>query len=86
MKILFEQAQIDPDLELVMTDSTLIRARACAAGYMQEKKALERSVGGFTTKIHTLVDALRRVFSRFYKLAQTFLSFVHFVEALTWFK
>lgn len=173
-KILFEQAQIDPDLELVMIDSTIVRAHACAAGYMQDKQALGRSAGGFTTKIHALVDALgnplkfiltpgqrsdhtqatalienvsdtmvlgdkgyssnllieelrkrrcfavipsknnsenpheydkyiykerhliecffgkikhfRRVFSRFDKLAQTFLSFVYFVGTLTWFK
>ena len=58
---LFEFAQKDPDLELVMIDSTIVRAHACAAGYgknSQAKEALGRSKGGFTTKIHALVDAL----------------------------
>ena len=44
-----------------MIDSTIVRANACAAGYgkdSQEKQALGRSKGGFTTKIHALVDAL----------------------------
>jgi transposase len=57
-EILFEKSQIDPDMEWVMIDSTIVRAHACAAGYMQEKQALGRSAGGFTTKIHALVDAL----------------------------
>jgi transposase len=51
----------DPDMEYVMLDSTIVRANACAAGYgknSQTKEALGRSRGGFTTKIHTLVDAL----------------------------
>ena len=58
---LFEQSKIDPDLEWVMIDSTIVRANACASGYekdSQNKEALGRSRGGFTTKIHTLVDAL----------------------------
>lgn len=44
-----------------MIDSTIVRAHACAAGYnknSQEQEALGRSKGGFSTKIHTLVDAL----------------------------
>ena len=44
-----------------MIDSTIIRAHACSAGYgknSQESEALGRSKGGFTTKIHTLSDAL----------------------------
>ena len=48
-------------MEWVMIDSTIVRAHACAAGYgkdTQEQEALGRSKGGFTTKIHTLVDAL----------------------------
>mgnify|MGYP006281709963 CR=1 FL=1 len=44
-----------------MIDATIVRAHACAAGYVkngQEKEALGRSKGGFTPKIHALVDAL----------------------------
>ena len=41
-----------------MIDSTIVRTHACAAGDMQDKQALGRSAGGFTTKIHALVDAL----------------------------
>jgi transposase len=51
----------DPDLEWVMGDSSVVRAHACAAGYgkdSQKKEALGRSKGGFSTKIHVLVDAL----------------------------
>jgi len=58
---LLEKAQIDPDLETVMIDATIIRAHACAAGYeknSQEAQALGRCVGGFTSKINALVDAL----------------------------
>ena len=60
-KQLFEQSKIDPDFEYVMIDSTIVRAHACAAGYgknSQEKEALGRSKGGFTTKIHAVVDVL----------------------------
>ena len=60
-KKLFEQSKIDPDFEYVMIDSTIVRAHACAAGYgknSQEKEALGRSKGGFTTKIHAVVDVL----------------------------
>ena len=58
---IFKMAQINPDMEYVMIDSTIVRAHACSAGYIknnQSEKALGRSAGGFTTKIHTLVDAL----------------------------
>ncbi len=49
----------DPDLEYVMIDATIVRAHACAAGYgEQEVEGLGRSMGGFTSKIHTKVDAL----------------------------
>ena len=44
-----------------MIDSTIIRSHACAAGYEKngnKKNALGRSKGGFTTKIHTLCNAL----------------------------
>lgn len=60
-KQLFEHAQKDPDMEWVSIDSTIVRAHACAAGYKkdsQKEEALGRSRGGFTTKIHALVDAL----------------------------
>ena len=51
----------DADREYVMLDATIVRAHACAAGYRkdsQEQECLGRSKGGFTTKIHALVDAL----------------------------
>jgi len=53
----------DPDLEILMGDSTIIRAHACAAGAPPHpaapaNQALGRSKGGFTTKIHLLVDGL----------------------------
>jgi transposase len=38
---------------------TLVRAHACSAGYGEQQiEGLGRSKGGFTTKIHALVDAL----------------------------
>ena len=49
------------DLEGVMIDATIVRSHACSAGYgknTQDIQALGRSKGGFTTKIHALVDAL----------------------------
>jgi len=49
------------DLEHVSIDSSVIRAHACSAGaqYSSAKKeALGRSKGGFSCKIHALVDAL----------------------------
>ena len=55
----FEFCSQDPDLEYVMIDSTSVRAHACAAGYKKNSiEALGRSRGGFTTKIHAMVDAL----------------------------
>ncbi len=45
----------DPDCEAIMIDTTTIRAHACSAGYgknSQDREALGRSRGGFTTKIH----------------------------------
>jgi len=54
----------DPDMESIMIDGTIVRAHACAAGapqsHLKEPKnqALGRSKGGFTTKIHVMVDAL----------------------------
>ena len=53
----------DPDMESVMVDGTIVRAHACAAGAPQghlpepSDQALGRSAGGFTTKIHVMVDA-----------------------------
>lgn len=56
---LFEFVQKDPDLELAIIDSTVVRSHACSAGYgRQEYEALGRSAGGFSTKIHARVDAL----------------------------
>lgn len=49
------------DDQAVMIDATIVRAHACAAGYNKdgnEAQALGRSKGGFTTKIHALVDGL----------------------------
>jgi transposase len=49
------------DLSEVMLDGTIVRSHACSAGYQKngnEEQALGRSKGGFTTKIHAMVDAL----------------------------
>lgn len=49
------------DLERIMLDSTVVRAHASAAGYQRgcgEQEGLGRSRGGFSTKVHALVDAL----------------------------
>lgn len=49
------------DGESLMIDATIIRAHPCAAGYEKDQGAREclgRSKGGFTTKIHVVVDAL----------------------------
>ena len=53
----------DPDLEWLLLDSTIIRAHPCAAGAPakqggQRAQALGRSRGGFSSKIHVVVDAL----------------------------
>ena len=53
----------EPDTEWLLIDSTVVRAHPCAAGAPkekggQEKQALGKSVGGFSTKIHVTVDAL----------------------------
>ncbi len=45
----------------MMIDATIVRVHACSSGYIkgnQEEAALGRSKGGFSTKIHALVDAL----------------------------
>jgi transposase len=49
------------DLRIVMLDSTVVRAHPKASGYEKNgnnKQALGRSKGGFTTKLHVLTDAL----------------------------
>ena len=53
----------EPDLEWLLIDSTVVRAHPCAAGAPkayggQEKQALGKRVGGFSTKIHVTVDGL----------------------------
>ena len=61
---LFKSVQKEADLEATMIDSTIVRAHACSAGLgkdSQEKEGLGRSKGGFTTKIHAMVDALGSV-------------------------
>jgi len=60
---LFAFCARDPDLELLIPDSTVIRAHPCAAGALkkhggQEEQALGRSRGGFSTKIRIAADAL----------------------------
>jgi len=55
---LFEHFQ-DVDNEYFSIDATYIRANQCAAGYRKgSNEDLGRSCGGFSTKIHALVDAL----------------------------
>jgi transposase len=50
----------DRDTENIMIDGSYIRAHQHAAGARggQEKQAIGRSCGGFTTKIHAVVDSL----------------------------
>ena len=60
---LFMHYAKDPDMESMLLDSTVIRAHPCASGAPDEKggqkaQALGKSKGGFTTKIHIVVDAL----------------------------
>jgi transposase len=58
---LFECFIADHDGEWVMVDSTIARAHPCASGYEKDggdAQALGRSKGGYTCKIHALVDAL----------------------------
>ena len=55
---IFKKVQVNPDLEWIMIDSTIVRSHACSAGFLQEREALGRSRGGFSTKIHALTDAL----------------------------
>ena len=58
---LFMRSIRDADLQEVMLDGTIVRSHACASGYQKDgnaEQALGRSKGGFTTKIHAMVDAL----------------------------
>jgi transposase len=51
----------DPDLEVLMLDSTMIRAHQHSAGQKNStpgQEQLGRSRGGFSTKIHVAVDGL----------------------------
>jgi transposase len=51
----------DYDAQSILIDSTTVRAHPCAAGYKKDSQTtqcLGRSRGGFTTKIHAVVDAL----------------------------
>jgi transposase len=51
----------DPDLEVLMLDSTVIRAHQHSAGQKNstpEHEQLGRSRGGFSTKIHVAVDGV----------------------------
>ena len=59
MELMHSVSEIDE--QAVMIDATIVRAHSCAAGYERggnESQALGRSKGGFTTKIHAIVDAL----------------------------
>jgi transposase len=56
---LLEILQAGRDEGSVSVDGTVIRAHACAAGYVKdgnEGNALGRSKGGFSTKVHIKVD------------------------------
>ena len=60
---MFTQFARDPDMAAVMPDSTAVRAHMCAAGGSKKGGASAnqcpgRSRGGFSSKIHLLVDAL----------------------------
>jgi transposase len=58
---LLEHFSQDSDNESHLIDASVIRAHSCAAGYgknSQNTEALGRSKGGFTTKIHVVVDGL----------------------------
>jgi transposase len=57
---LFKYLQ-DPDMEYTMIDGSITRAHRCSSGYKKNsavEQCLRRSCGGFSTKIHALVDAL----------------------------
>ncbi len=56
----FERIIDSPDMEYVMIDSTIVKAHVLVNVPLdkQEAEGLGRSVGGYTSKIHALVDAL----------------------------
>jgi transposase len=58
---LFDSVIDEPDTGAVMIDATIVRAHACSARYKKDsgdQECLGQSKGGFTTKIHALLDAL----------------------------
>lgn len=58
---IFHHFSQDYDAENIMIDSTIVRAHVSASGYKKDQnpeEGLGRSRGGFTTKIHAVVDAL----------------------------
>ena len=58
---IFKVLSADSDNEYVMIDRTIVRGHqhsAGAKGSSAEQEDLGRSVGGLSTKIHTIVDAL----------------------------
>ena len=59
---MFKQFAQGPEMAAVMPDSTAVRAHMCAAGGSkkgsQQEQCLGQSRGGFSSKIHLLVDAL----------------------------
>ena len=58
---IFKEIKGELDKETFMIDATVIRSHACAAGQSKnsaDEEALGRSCGGFSTKIHAVVDAL----------------------------
>lgn len=57
----FKTLAEDADNEYAMIDATIVRAHqhsSGAAGSSAEEEAIGRSVGGLSTKIHAVVDAL----------------------------
>ncbi len=52
----------DPDMQQGILASTIVRAHPCAAGAKKtgtaDEQALGRSRGGFSTKLHVIVDGL----------------------------
>jgi transposase len=60
-KGMLEHFSKDSDMEYIMIDATIVRAHSCASGYQKGQNAQEglgRSAGGFTSKIHAMVDSL----------------------------
>ena len=57
---LFKQLIDEPDMEYSIIDSTIVKVHVSVNVPLaeQEKECLGRSVGGYTSKIHALVDAL----------------------------